>query len=187
MGATSRTLVRQGIASYFGGNYVPNIRAYQGGPLASAGLSTVRAGWGKRLNFADFVQGQMAGRGMGAYGIVEIGDDLEVRRAKGGPPVVAGGTIVSGGTVFVWYMTTLNVFHMAQKGYAEDAQADIDLLIEAIKMQIRVDRTLGGICTQAGQDRFGIQTKEGYPGVDPNGRTGTWFRLQFKVLTQFVS
>jgi hypothetical protein len=185
---TTRTSVRQGVAAYLGGSYVEDIRAYQNGPLLSFGLSTVRAGWGKRLDMNNFIAGQSAGRGMGAYMIVELGFEKEVRRAIAGAPVTDGnGQIIAGGIKFIQYRVQLQCFHLAQKGYAEDAQADIDQLIEAIKQQIRYDRTLGGICTQAGEGRYGIQTSEGHPGVDANGRTGTWFQMQFEILTQIIA
>jgi hypothetical protein len=184
---TTRTTVRQGIAAYFGGTYHAANRSWQNGPLLSSGLSTVRAGWGKKLNDNDFTYLQSSGRGMGAYMIVEIGYDKERRRSNAGPPVTSGGNIIAGGIKEIEYRVTLNVFHLAQKGFAEDAQADIDLLIEAVKQQIRVDRTLGGICTQAGESRFGIQTREALPAVDANNRTGTWFTVAFEVMTQILA
>lgn len=184
---TTRTTVRQGIAGYFGGTYNASNRSWQNGPLLSAGLSTVRAGWGKKLNDQDFVYLQQSGRGMGAYMIVEFGPDKEVRRAIAGAPVVTSGNIVAGGIKEIEYNVILNVFHLAQKAFSEDAAADIDLLIEAIKQQIRIDRTLGGICTQAGEGRYGIQTRPGMPAVDANNRTGTWFAISFQVMTQILA
>lgn len=185
---TTRTTVRQGIAGYFGGTYNAQNRSWQNGPLLSAGLSTVRAGWGKKLNDNDFVWMQQAGRGMGAYMIVEFGPDKERRRAIAGPPVTdGGGNIIAGGIKEIQYTVILNTFHLAQKGFAEDAAADIDLLIEAIKQRIRIDRTLGGICTQAGEGRYGIQTRPGMPAVDANNRTGTWFAISFQVMTQILA
>jgi hypothetical protein len=185
---TTRSEVRAGVAAYLGGSYVENIRGYQNGPLLSWGLGTVRAGWSARLNLNNFVAGMPAGRGMGAYMIVELGHEKETRRSIAGPPVTNGsGQIIAGGIKFIRYRVTLNVFHMAQTNYIEDAQADIDQLIEAIKQQIRYDRTLGGICTQAGEGRYGIQTREGVPMIDANNRAGTWFQMQFEILTQIIA
>jgi hypothetical protein len=185
---TSTDAIHQGIAAYFGGTYVQNIRAYQNGPLLSFGLSTVRAGWGKRLDLNNFVAGQLPGRGMGAYMIVELGNDKEWRRSDAGAPVQDGnGNIIAGGIKFIQYKVSLNIFHLAQKDYTEDATVDINNLTESIKQLMRYDRTLGGICTQAGEGRFGIQTRRGQPGVDGNGRTGTWIQMQFEVLVQIIA
>lgn len=185
--STTRTIVRQGVASYFGGTYQAEGRCWQNGPLTSSGLGTVRAGWGKVLNDADFVAGMAPGRGMGAYMIVEVGRDKEYRRGIGGPPTTDGnGSIITGGTKFVRYRVSLQIFHMAAVAYAEDAQADIDVLIEAVKQQIRLDRTLGGICTEAGEGRFGIETSEGRPEVS-GGRVRTWITISFEALTQFTA
>jgi hypothetical protein len=187
MTVITRTTVRQGIAAYFGGTYQPDFRCWQDGPLLSAGLGTVRAAWPKHLSDADFTANMPVGRAMGAFAIVELGFDRENRQAIAGPPVTVGGNIVSGGIKTDEYRASLQVFHMAQVDYAEDAQADVDGLIEAMKQLIRQDRTLGGICTQAGESRFGIQVTEGRPSVDSNERIGTWFQIQFHVMTQIIA
>lgn len=185
---TTANDIHQGIAAYFGGTFVENIRAYQGGNLMPYGLSTVRAGWGKRSNLQDFINKQAPGRGMGAYMIVELGNDKEVRRSIDGPPVTDGnGNLIAGGIKFITYKVTLNIFHLAQKAYAEDATVDLNNLTESIKQLIRYDRTLGGICTQAGEGRFGIQTRRGQPGVDANERTRTWVQMEFEILTQIIA
>lgn len=193
---TTRLQVKRGIAAYFGGTFVPNIRAYQNGPIHSYGLSTVRAGWGKRLDLNNFVAGQVAGRGMGAYMVVELGRDHERRRSEAGAPQTdAGGNIIAGGIKFIRYRVTLNVFHLAHKAYAEDAADDIENLIEAIKQMIRLDRTLGTtppgggtpVITDAGNSTYGIQTQLGHPGIDGNDRTGCWFQIEFECLTQIIA
>lgn len=191
----TRLQVKKGIAAYFGGTFVQNIRAYQNGPINSYGLGTVRAGLSKRLDLNNFVANQAKGRGMGAYMIVELGRDKETRRSEAGAPVTdAGGNIIAGGIKFIRYRVTLNVFHLAHKAYAEDAADDIEQLIEAIKQLIRLDRTLGTtppsgppMITDAGNSSFGIQTQVGHPGVDSNERTATWFQMEFEVLTQIIA
>jgi hypothetical protein len=148
----------------------------------------VRKAFPKRLNDNDFTAGMPAGRNMGAFMVVELGNDQERREAIAGPPVTDGsGNIVSGGIKRDDYRVTLQVFHMSQMDYTEDAVDDVDKLIEAIKQRIRTDRTLGGVCTQAGESSFGIQTSVGKPGLDKNERTGIWFQIQFEVMTQFVA
>lgn len=190
MTTTSRTQVRQGIAAYLGGTWQPNIQGYSGGNLNANGVGIVRAGWSKKLNMQDYVANVGVGRGMGCYIVVDFGREREYRRGIGGPPVTdGGGNIISGGTKFIEYRVTLHCFHMAQVDFAEKAQADVDLLIEAIKYQIRKDRTLGmpGVMTDAGETPFGIQTSEAVPGVDANGRVGTFFTIQFDARAQIVS
>lgn len=97
----------------------------------------------------DYVIEQSAGRGMGAAMIVEIPHDKEHRLAFAGK---------TGGIKGIDYDVVLAGFHLAHMDHAEDAGKDVDLLIEAIKDRIRADRTLGGICYQAGEDETGIET-----------------------------
>jgi hypothetical protein len=180
--------VHQGITAYFGGTWVEDIRAYQGGPLLSWGLGTARAGVGKRLNFQDYVNAMPAGRGMGALMIVEMSHDQETRRSNAGPPVVNGeGQIIAGGIRFIRYRVQLNIYHFAQADYAEDATVDQHQLVEAVKQLMRYDRTLGGICTQAGEGRFGIKTRRGQVMIDANDRVGRWIQMEFEVLTQIIA
>jgi hypothetical protein len=128
------------------------------------------------------------GRNMGAFMVVELGPDQERREAIAGAPVTDGsGNIIAGGIKRDDYRVMLQVFHMSQMDYTEDAVTDLNLLVEAIKQHIRTDRTLNGICTQAGESRYGIQTSTGKPGLDKNERTGIWAQIQFEVMTQFVA
>lgn len=176
--ATSRQLVRDGIAQYFGGStFDQEARAYRGtGPLLSAGLSTVRAYTSKRLNDNDYVLGQAVGRGMGAYMIVELPIDIERREALGGP---------SSGIKRIVYNVVLHCFHLAHKAHAEDAEKDVDLLAEAIKDQIRADRTLGGIVSQAGESQAGIRTEISVSDMTDE-ITGTYFSIAFEADVHIV-
>lgn len=191
----TRKSLHDGIAAYFGGTYQPNERCWQTGPLLQAGLGTVRKGWGKVLNDRDYTIGMPPGRNMGAVMIVDLGQDHEHRgQGPNGSGSIAGspvldnqGNIIAGGMKVIDNRCILQIWHLAQKDYAEDAADDIDLLVEAIKNQIRIDRTLGGICTQAGEGRFGIQTAVGEPGIDKNGRTGTWITISFECMTQIIA
>jgi len=189
MATTSRTIVRQGIASYFGGVWVDNVKAYQGGPLTDYGVVDVKRSWGKRIDWKSMFNRLNPGRGMGAFMVVSLNTDKEVREAIAGAPVLdSNGNIIAGGVKMLTYQCTLEVFHLAQAAYAEDAQDDIDLLIEAIKNLVRVDRTLGGICTDAGETSFGIRVKEDHPGVNrATERTSVHFTVQFEVRTQFIA
>lgn len=177
--ATSRQIVRAGIAQFFGGSTYDNAaRAYRGsGPLLGNGLSTVRAYQSKRVNDSDYVLGQAAGRGMGAYMIVELPADTERREALGGP---------TSGIKRIVYRTVLHVFHLAHKAYAEDAEQDVDLLAEAIKDLMHTDRTLGGAVFQAGETPFGIQT-EIFQSDMSEEITGTYFTITFEADVHIVA
>lgn len=177
-GPTSREIVRTGIAQFFGGStYDTDARAYRGsGPLLANGLSTVRAYQPKRMDDVDYVKGQVAGRGMGAAMVVEMSADAEHRDAK------PAGT----GRKHVIYTVNLYGFHMAYQPYAEDAAADVDLLIEAIKSQLRDDITLGGICYQAGESRAGIKTRI-YPSSEYEETTATAFTITFEAEVEIVA
>ncbi len=179
MTETSPVIVRKGIAQYFGGTvYDLEARAYRGaGPLLSSGLSTVRAYVPKRVSDKDYVLGQAAGRAMGAFMEVGMPSDVERREALGG---------ATSGIKLIRYRTVLNVFHLARKSHAEDAQEDIDVLREAIKSHIRADRTLGGIVFQAGESAFGIQTRV-EPSIVHNEVTGTLFTVTFEADVHIVA
>lgn len=183
--SSARTTLRDGIASYFGGTFVAEERAWQNGPLVSNGLGTVRAALPKGLADQDMFAMLPTGRAMGAFAVVWLGPSKNIRRSIGGKPVVTGGQITTGGIRFKTYRVILDVFHIAQTQYAEDEQQDLDDLLEAMEYLITEDPTLGGICTQAGEGRFGIEVRPGRPAVDADrGRTGTWAQIEFEVLTQ---
>lgn len=153
MAQTSRTIVRTGVAQYFGGTiYDSTFRAYRNGPLNSYGLSTVRPYQPKRLPDFDYVLGQNAGRGMGAVMVLEMNETrdniLTITQLPGN---------LNNQRKLV-YPFQLHVFHMAHERFAEDAEADVDALDQALHEHIYADPTLGGICYQAGIDAIGIRT-----------------------------
>jgi hypothetical protein len=174
---TSRQIVRNGVAQFFGGStYDEPSRAYRGsGPLLSYGLSTVRAYQAKRISDMDYVQGQFPGRGMGALMVVEMSETRDTMLT--GPGLPAG---VQGGQRRLVYPVALNGFHMAHQTYAEDAEADVDELDQAIHELIYGDPTLGGICYQAGMSRTGIRSLID-PSEDWKEITATYFRVEFDV------
>jgi hypothetical protein len=178
---TSRSIVRTGVAQFFGGaTYDETARAYRGsGPLLSSGLSTVRAYQAKRINDRDYVLGQAAGRGMGAAMV------LEMARTRDNVLTVGQIPATSGGQRRLVYPVECHVFHLAHMPYAEDAEADVDELDQAIHELIYTDPTLGGICYQAGMDGTGIRTI-----IDPSGEwrevTITHFSVTFDVEVQIV-
>jgi hypothetical protein len=168
--------------------YDANARAYRGSipaALKAAGLSTVRAYRPKRLSDKDYVLGQAAGRGMGAYLYVELPQDTEIRRAI--PAAGPGTNYIGSGRKRITYSVVLHVFHLAHKQYAEDAEADADSLLEAIKNQIRADVSLGQICYQAGENGTGIRTRV-YPSVTGEDEiTGTYSTVAFDAEVEIIS
>lgn len=141
----------------------------------------------KRLSDINFVLGMPPGRNMGAIMVVALPAHKEYREAIAGPPTLdANQNITAGGIRRIDYRVTLEALHMAEKAYGEDAADDIDQLIEAIIQRMRIDRTLGGICTQAGEGKFGIQTRVDDPEFFDE-RTYTQFRISFECMTQIIA
>lgn len=181
MTATSRTIVRTGIAEFFGGTtFDSTFRAYRNGPLNSYGLSTVRAYQPKKLPDFDYVLGQAPGRGMGAVMILELNETRDV------PYTVTQFPSPSGGQRKLVYPVQCHVFHMAHQDFAEDAEADIDALDQAIHEHIYSDPTLGGICYQAGLDAVGIRTMIDQPEVWDE-ITLTHFRVIFDAELMIIA
>jgi hypothetical protein len=179
--STSRAIVRTGIAEFFGGTtYDSTFRAYRNGPLNSYGLSTVRAYQPKKLPDFDYVLGQAPGRGMGAVMILELNETRDV------PVTVTQFPSPSGGQRKLVYPVQCHVFHMAHQDYAEDAEADIDDLDQAIHERIYSDPTLGGICYQAGLDKVGIRTMIDQPEVWDE-ITLTHFRVIFDAELMIIA
>lgn len=182
MALTSRTIVRTGVAQFFGGTtYDSTARAYRGsGPLFSKGLSTVRAYQSKRINDMDYVLSQAAGRGMGAVMVLEMPETRDTVLTIGQIPANLQGQRR------LAYPVQCHVFHMAHQAYAEDAEKDVDDLDQAIHELIYTDPTLGGICYQAGINNAGIRSI-----IDPSEEwkeiTVTHFRVNFDVEVQIVA
>jgi len=176
---TSRQIVRTGIAKFFGGTtYDTEARAYRGsGPLQQYGLSTVRPYQPKRMADEDYVFGQNAGRGMGAVMVVEMPAEQERRDAK---PAYAGKKRIT-------YTVVLHVYHLAWQNHSEDAEQDVDLLLEQVKALLRSDITLGGVVNlQAGESRMGIRTRVLPPIVVEKEKTASAFDVTFEAEVEIV-
>lgn len=154
----SRATVRSGIATFFGGPYDSATRTYRPGPLIGSGLTTVRAYPAKAVPDADYTAGLASGRAMGTVGVVHLGDSTERRVAIGG---------ATGGWRHRVYQATLHLYHLANTPGMEDAQADLDALLEAVVTRIHGDRTLGGAVMQAGESTAGIRCFLGLPELSP--------------------
>jgi hypothetical protein len=189
MATTSRPTVRVGVAQFFGGTtYDQEARAYRGSTpvhLFNAGLSTVRAYQSKRISDKDYVLGQAKGRGMGASMIVEMPDDTEIRRAV--PAAGPGTNYVGSGRKRITYTVILHVFHLAHKPHMEDAEADVDNLLEEVKSQVRSDVSLGGICYQAGENGRGIRTHVYPSNLGTDEITATHATVTFEAEVEIVS
>ena len=173
----TRQSLRTGIAQFFGGTtYDATNRTYSGGPLTSSGLGCVRAYYGKRAPDTDFFINQVAGRGMGAVMHVHLPDEGPEKREAFG--------CATAGIKWVPFQVDLYVYHLAQMTHAEDAQADLDALLDAIKNRIHGDRTLGGICTQAGETPQGrIRTQMPPPVI--HGGKGAPERVESYAIVSF--
>lgn len=177
MALTSRNIVRLAVTQYFGGTtYDAIFRAYRNGPLNSYGLSTVRPYQPKRLPDLDYVLGQAPGRGMGAVMILEMNETRDLPLTITGFPPAGQRRLI--------YPIQLHVFHLAHMNFAEDAEADIDALDQAIHERIYADPTLGGACYQAGLDSFGIRTMIDQPELGEKEITYTHFRVVFDAEVQ---
>lgn len=187
MTQTSRALVRDAIAQFFGGTqYDPAFRCYRGGPLLGYGLSTVRPYQPKREPDTDYVMGLNPGRGMGAIMVLDMAETKDNLLTSPGLP--AG---IKGGQRRLVYPVKCHVFHLAHMQYAEDAEADIDALAQAIHEHIYSDLTLGTGTTmppmiyQAGVSSAGIRTV-----IDPSENwkeiVATHFSVSFDAEVQIV-
>lgn len=188
MTQVSRALVRDGIAQFFGGtNWDPAFRCYRGGPLLQYGLSTVRPYQPKREPDTDYVMGLNPGRGMGAIMILDLAETKD--NLWTGPGLPAG---IQGGRRRLCYPVKCHVFHLAHMPYAEDAEADIDALSQAIHERIYSDLTLGTtpaagppMIYQAGVSEAGIHTV-----IDPSENykevVATHFSVSFEAEVQIV-
>jgi hypothetical protein len=155
----SRASLRTGIASFFGGpTYDDVVKIYRPTPLASNGLAGVRPYWTERFRDPTYLASLVAGSTMGAVMCVHLPDQDEGRVAMGG---VVSGVKSDLASVELW------IFHLAATQYEEDAQIHLDALLDAVKALIRGDRTLGGICTQAGEGGSRLHTRTGLPVFEP--------------------
>lgn len=143
------------------------------------GLSTVRAYQAKRISDEDYVLGQVQGRGMGAFAVVEMAETRDRPATVGLIPGTAGGRRN------LLYPVRLHVYHLAHMDYTEDAEADVDALDEQIHELLYSDPTLGGICYQAGMSSAGIHTLI-YPAELYKELTKTAFVVEFDAEVQII-
>jgi hypothetical protein len=146
MTAGDRRLVREAVASYFGGTLQTADAGiyYQGGPLTSAGLGTAYPYLIKGAPDQFYTLGESAGTGWGAILTVRLGQTLISRRKeKGG--AMGGATSGFRGR---WYTTVCSLQVISYLPHLETAEAAFDDLLDAFLGLIYADRTLGA--TNAG-------------------------------------
>jgi hypothetical protein len=154
----ARGPLRLGVAQFFGGTtWDDQAKIYRPTPLATSGLAGVRPYWTRRFEDQDFLLALPDGASMGAVMCVHMPDQDEGRYAMGG---VISGVKEDFNSFELW------IFHYARESYQETAQAHLDDLLDAIKAKIRTDRTLGGICTQAGEGGSRMNTRTGLPATE---------------------
>lgn len=158
----SRASVRAGIVSFLS---TPQI----------AGLAQVYPSYPGQLG--EQALGLSAGNGSGAYAIVDLGDDSEVRIAVGG---------LTAGIKHVTYKVMIGLFFASFKP-ALQAMADYDTLLDALKARIRSDRTLGGSVWQAGEGAGDLHTAADVPRANAKGGLTIWSALSVDVIEEIVS
>lgn len=176
---TTRQAVRTGMATYFGGTLVSSDRSWQNGPLTASGLGAVKAYIGKGVPDSDYVAGMAAGRGMGAIALIQLAQSHRFRQAFG------GGTAqnVATGWKQETFTVTLHLYHIAEQPHVEDAEADLEALIQAVITLIEADRTLGQTVVQAGEGLQGIDSAMDVPEINQRGRARTYATVTFAVET----
>lgn len=156
----SRATIRNAVVQYFT-------------PPAVTGLNALYTSFPKRIPGQDFRKGQPSGTWSGAVGVVVIVGETEERIAIGG---------ATSGKKWVHYRVRLEVFHHSIHTHSEDAMADFDAVIDAIKAKLRADRYLASAPTvvfEAGEKY--LDGDYGEPRTLQDGSTETWGSIEFEV------
>lgn len=159
MTAGDRRLVREAVASYFGGteNTADAGIYYQDGPLTSAGLGTAYPYLIKGAPDQYYTLGQPAGTGWGAVLTVSLAGQKITRAAMGGQ---------TSGWRMRRYTVRCALGVISYEPHLETAEAATDDLVDAFIALIYADRTLGTtsnayptgrLITQAGEAPAGIE------------------------------
>lgn len=124
----SRTTARQGVADWVKG--LPGV--------ATVYTTFPKAIPGKAWEIEN-------GNGNSAVVVVFIAGETEQRIAIGGE---------HSGWKRLDYTIDLQIFHRSSSPTAEDAMDSLDDIVDAIKDQLRSDRTMGGVFWQQGEQRL---------------------------------
>lgn len=161
----TRQDIRTGIAAYFGGPTLTASDWYQPTPLAALGLAGVKAYYQDRFEDNEYWTTLAPTARTGAIMCVHLNDDTESRLAIGG-------------ILDAPFSVSLFLFFLTLTPSQANAQADRDVLCEAVRARLRADPTIGmgvnsgspTIVTQAGEG-VGIATSTPPPYFEPPART----------------
>jgi len=145
---TTVTILDQ-ICQFFGGPYDPLTHSYHTPTVT--GLTTVRRGWAKREDYAEFFTGQPLGTMTGCVLVAQIPDTRDHRATL---PAIQGRRKVH-------YAIELHGFIWSKAGYAEDGQDFGYTLRDAMVAKIRTDPTLGTGGIEAGNFQVGEGSEDG--------------------------
>ena len=147
-------------------------------PPVVTGLNTFYSSAPKIQLASDAFAGTTPGTQSGAVGFPFIEEDADLRMTSGG--LIQGEKLVTYGVGIVLH-------HYSTQAKAEDAMADFDALIDAVKAQVRAGRaTLFGTAGTSnplfnlGESAKGIKGTYDLPVVE-NGMTYLWGVVQFDV------
>ena len=197
MATQYRQLVKRAIAAYFGGTEQTAAEGlgvyYQGGPLSSLGLVTALP-W-RAKGFPDQFYFATPGVSAGCVMTVQLLPSRLTRQALGGP--------VSGWRDYTHPMVC-HLWQQSHYQHAEQAESQLDDLIEAFVELIWADRTLGTtdpvkypnppwpdsrLIVEAGEKPFGIKAVAGEPEFlddsDPASALETHAMISFETTTYF--
>lgn len=157
----SRGTARAGTAAWLGSGQV-------------AGLNAVYTSFPKRLDGQAFTAGQPPGTASGAVAVVFIAGEVESRLAIGGE---------HGGWKRIDYTIQVHIFHRSTEPDAQAAMDSFDGVVEALKVRLRADRTMGGVFWQEGELR--LSGEYGEPQLLAQ-TTETWGQITFEA-TEMVA
>jgi hypothetical protein len=165
----SRANVRHATANY--------LRA-----VALPSVGTIYASPPKISKGGDAYEGLPAGVASGSVLYVEVLDSHELREGLGG---------AGGGKKMVTHMLRVHVLFRSKARDSQDAMDDHDVLIEALLVALRADRTLGTATgptpiLQAGEGTAGIKVQSGMPKTSGTGETLLWSIVDLEAL-EFIT
>lgn len=162
MSASSRSAARKTLAAWLEDAGIP-------------GLNKVHLTFPKRMNFQE---GSIAGQMSRAQAVIFIASEQESRLAIGG---------AHNGWKRVDYTVIVQVYHHSLHRNAEDAMADFDDLIDAIKERLRSDHNFGdvsGVLVWQGAEPD-ITSRFGEPSITEGTAVETFAEVEFAV-TQMI-
>uniref|UniRef100_UPI003F4959E2 hypothetical protein n=1 Tax=Pseudonocardia sp. CA-138482 TaxID=3240023 RepID=UPI003F4959E2 len=152
-----RQIVRQALVTWLSNGDIPS-------------LNHVHLTYPRRLDFSAY------GTGPNRCQVVVF------VRAEGERRIALGGAL--SGKKRIDYRVDLEVYHHSVAREPVEAMTDFDAVIDAIKAQVRANRTLNdssGTILQAGEGQYGIQVSYAQPKQVSSEAIETWASLTFEV------